>query len=671
MSDGYFAAREANETVSVLVQKSKDHYNRLHSNKYLDKLRLMWRAYHGVYGDYDNNHEISFIGEQGELVNLPVNHFRNIARHMFNMITATRPIMEARAVNTDYKSLSQTYLASSILEYYMREKNLEDVIKTSVEYAVVLGCGFIRVEWNETSGKVVDEDEDGNKIYEGDLQFNNLSPFDIVHDGTKDNWNNDWLLVRSKRNKYDLMAKYPDMAEKIDGVKSIDQTFGINFQLFSNDSTDDVYIFEFFHKRTESMPEGRYILYLDNDVVLMEQGLPYRTIPIFRISAGEILGTPYAYSPMFDLYPLQEAINSTYSTILTNQNAFGVGNVWIPDGSNIAISTLHGGLNLIQGSVKPEAVNLTETPKEIFEFLNILIQSQETLSGINSVTRGNPEASLRSGSALALVQSMAIQFISGLEHSYVRLIEDVGTNLLEILKDYAKSPKIVTLVGKYNRTYLKEFTGEDLESINRVIVDVGNPLSRTIAGKVQMATEMMQMGLIKTPQQYIMIQNTGRLDSSFEGDMSELLNIKKENENLMTGKEVIAISWDGHKNHILEHRSVLADPDLRQDPKVREAVTNHIQEHIDFLRIIDPDLLTLLGEQPLTPMDQLIAQGQMQSPMPGLMPGMPPGAPGSPPMPEGAGPPMGMGPEQTPEQQVGYNGNSIPPMPPMPNLPKP
>lgn len=647
MANVYFAADTPENLITALKKKSKDHYTRLHSNRYLDKLRLMWRGYHGVYGDDVEAHEISFIGEQGELVNLPVNHFRNIAKHIYNMITATRPIMEARAVNTDYKSLSQTYLANSILEYYMREKNLESCIKIATEYAVVLGSGFIRVEWNETAGKLLpQEDESIPPMHEGDLQFSNLSPFDVVHDGTKDGWNNDWLLVRSKRNKYDLAAKYPEFAEKIIEVQTVDQNFGINFQLFSNDSTDDVYIMEFFHDRTESMPEGRYSLYLDDDIMLVDQGLPYRKMPVFRISSGEILGTPYSYSPMFDLYPIQEAINSTYSTILTNQNAFGIPNVYIPDGSNIAISTLAGGLNLVQGSAKPELIQMDPTPKEVFDFLGLLIQSQETISGINSVTRGQPEASLRSASALALVQSMAIQFISGLEQSYVKLIEDVGSNLIEILKDFARSPKIITLVGKYNRTYLKEFTGEDLDAISRVIVDVGNPLSRTIAGRVQMAEQMMQYGLIKTPQQYYMVVNTGRLDSAFEGDMAELLNVKKENENLMTGAVVRAVSWDAHKMHILEHRSVVADPDLRQSEEVKKAVSDHIQEHIDLLRIIDPDVLMLMGEQPLTPMDQLLA-GRMPLQMPG---------PGGQPPQEAKAPSGGA-------SSPSYNGNTVPPMP--------
>jgi len=116
----------------------------------------------------------------------------------------------------------------------------------------------------------------------------------------------------------------------------------------------------------------------------------------------------------------------------------------------------------------------------VFEFLNILKQEAETISGVNSVTgASNPALSLKSGTALALVQSMSLQFMSGLQNNYVKLIEDVGTSLINILKDYAKTPRTVALVGKNNKYLLREFSGDNIDAINRVIVSVGNPLART------------------------------------------------------------------------------------------------------------------------------------------------------------------------------------------------
>lgn len=617
--DVYFASKPPKEAAYTLLQKSKTFFNVLESNSYLEKLRKMWRAY---YGDYNggSGHQIEYTGEQGEYTALPVNHFRNLAQHIYVMITANRPTMEARAVNTDYKSLAQTYLANSILDYYMREKRLEDALKKAAEMAVVLGSGFIKMEWNATAGEAYDIDPDtGQFAYEGEIEFTNLSPMDVVVDGTKESWNNEWVLTRSKENRFNLMTKYPEMADKIKGLPSVNDASNYRLTVFSNDDTDDIFIYEFFHKRTEAMPEGRYILFASDDIILIDTKMPYRELPVFRIAANDILGTPYGYSPIFDVFPLQEGINALYSTILTNNNAFGVQNVWVPDNSNIAVNTLEGGLNVVTGSAKPEPLNLTQTPAETFEFLKMLEQAAETISGVNSVSRGNPESSLKSGTALALVQSMSLQFMSGLQQSYVKLIEDVGTSLINLLKDFSTAPKVIAMVGKNNRPYLKEFTGESISAINRVVVDVGNPLSRTIAGRVQMAEQLLQMKLLKNPEQYMQILNTGRLDSAMEGEMSELLLIKSENEKLLDGEVPIVSPLDQHRLHISEHKAVLADPELRQDAMMVKNVMDHIESHLNMLRNTDPDLLILIGEQPLAPIGGSPAMGGTQQPTNGSL----------------------------------------------------
>lgn len=664
-TEKYFAAKSGEDTAKIVLQKANSWFHNLDINGYLDKLRSAWMAYHGAYyTDVGSGHKITFGGEQDELTNLAVNHYRNICRHMLTMVTANRPAMDARAINTDYKSLVQTKLANGLLDYYMREKRLEDYLSRAVEHAIVFGTGYIKMEWNATSGEIYDIiepeyemettydpetgeevetqklDENGNPIetsagypiFEGDVMFSTVSPFDVVFDSTKeDPSKQDWVLVRSFKNKYDLAAKYPEYEDEIIRQETKSDKERYNFTGSFYDQTDDIAIYEFYHKKTESMPDGRYLLFVESNVILMDSPMPYRKLPVYRISPGDILGTPYGYTDTFDLLPIQDAINSLYSAILTNQNAFAVQNVLMPRGADINPQTLSGGLNLIEYNAqigKPEPLNLTATPAEVYNFIGVLEKAMETVSGVNSVSRGNPEASLQSGNALALVQSMSLQFISGLQQSYVKLIEDVGTGLIQMLQDFASVPRVATIVGQSNRTYMKEFTGKELSSVNRVIVDVGNPLAKTTAGRVQMAEQMLQMNLIKTPEAYISVINTGKLETMTDGIDKQFLLAKNENEKLIAGESVQALDIEPHSLHIKEHRDILADPDLKQDPDLVQRVLAHIQEHIDALRNADPDLLMHIGEQPLSPPggtpanqptpDQMVNQGAM-GPAPEMM----------------------------------------------------
>lgn len=152
--DEYFGSSSADDLVGYLQDRSTIWFQSLSTSQYLEKIKKSWQAHHGVY--YENSHQISFGGEQGELVQMPVNHFSNIAQNILTMVTATRPSFQAKAINTDLKSNIQTNLANGLLDYYMRDKRLEQDLKRAVEYAIVMGTGFVKMEWNATSGEIYD-----------------------------------------------------------------------------------------------------------------------------------------------------------------------------------------------------------------------------------------------------------------------------------------------------------------------------------------------------------------------------------------------------------------------------------------------------------------------------------------------------------------------------------
>ncbi len=659
----YFALEEPATKVNILLKKAESWSNTIIQNNYLDKSRSSWLAYYGAqHGSGQMAHKVSFGGEQGELTQISVNHYGNIAKHILNLTTSERPAMMAKSVNTDSASLGQTILANGLLDYYMYEKRLEKYMDSGVESAIVLGEGYVRIGWNDREGDAVMHDEaTGRTMYKGDLEFNNLSPFDVIRDISREDDKNDWLLVRTFKNRFDLAAKYPQFKEEIFSVKPKTHADFPNVNLMFMDETDLIPVWEFYHRKTEVMPNGNYMIFVSEDAVMFNGALPYRNIPVYKVTVQDILGAPVGYSPMWDLLPLQEVLNALWSTIITNQMTFGVQNILMPNGSSITPENLAGGMNVLYydpETGKPEPLNLTHTPQEIFQSIKEIQNAMETISGINSVIRGNPESNLRSGNALALVQAQAISFASTLQQSYKRLLEDVGTGIIQILQDYATEPRIAYISGLSNQMYLEDFKGSDISNINRVIIEETSALSKTEAGRIQIAENLEKMGLIKTAQQYLTVLNTGKLESMFEGDQAQLILIKKENEMMQNGEMPPIIDTDWHLTHMNEHQAVLADPKIRKDPQIRDVVLTHMRAHLNMLQTVDPVFLQALGQQPLPPP---APQG-----MPPNGPGMPPGPPGAPPM-----PPPGAGP-QGPQGNPSPGPVGPPPMPPgMGPLPPP
>jgi hypothetical protein len=405
-----------------------------------------------------------------------------------------------------------------------------------------------------------------------------------------------------------LAAKFPDLQEQIlndcDDYLELAKTTTFNY--FNLEKTDNIAVYTLLHEPTPAMSNGRYSRVLDNGTVLMDGPLPYEETHVYRIAPDEETGTIFGYTVGFDLLSVQQICDILYSTVVTNQATFGVQNILVPKGHDLSTTQMSGALNVMEYDSaigKPEALNLTNTPPEIFKFISMIESLGETISGVNSVARGNPEASLKSGAALALVQSMAIQFSMNLQQSYAQLVEDLGTGTINILKEYAAVPRVAAIAGKSNRPLMKEFSGQDLGAINRVTVDMGNPLTRTTAGKENLANNYLEKGMIDNPDQYIQVINTGRLEPVIEGKQAELLLIKSENEMLAEGKQQRALITDQHAQHILEHKTVLASPEVRQDPNspIIQATLTHIQEHIEFLKTADPALLALIHQQSMMP----------------------------------------------------------------------
>jgi hypothetical protein len=654
----YFANLVGDELASAVYDKVSAYRREIERNGRLGLWEKAYRAYYAL--DAYNRHEAAMIrrgGEQQELHLLKANHYRNFLTHLHVLTTQQRPAFECRATNTDYKSQLQTILGANILEYYMREKRLEEHFRRAAEFCLNYGEAFVTLDWDATKGESVVADEEGI-IPTGDIVGRVYGPMQVARPCRADpDTELNWVVITLYINRYDLAAEYPAFADKIMSFSGdTNETDVIGYGRFSDDDDDDMIPVQvLYHDRTPACPTGRFAKCLGSQVTLVENtldALRYKKMPVYRMAAYNQDGTSFGYTVAFDLLCVQEAIDIMYSTILSNQATFGVQNIWIKPGSTLYPSQLSGGLNVLESEEKPEPINLTYTPPEIFKFVQGLETLGEVLSGINSVARGQPEASLKSGSALAMVASQAVQFSNSISAAYIKLLEDVGTGVITLLQTRAAVPRTTAIAGKSNRSYIKEFVGDDIDSINRVVVEVVNPVSRTTAGRIQMAQDLLQAQAV-TPQEYIQVITTGKLDVAIEDEQAETLLIRSENEDLREGRPVVVTAVDMHVRHINGHKVVFADPDARRDPAIMSAALAHIQEHIDALRNTDPALLNVLGQAPIAPgtppqganAPQDLPNQQPQEPTPGeqmpapansspqivanmpTLPKLPPGAP--------------------------------------------
>jgi hypothetical protein len=646
-SNTYFASLPPARIGQALFAKVKDKQDDVALREYDMRNRRSYQYYYGL--DPSGVHATSGVlrgGEQGELAEVRVNHSRSLVQTLLNLISAVKVVWQPVATNSDYSSAGEVELAQNILEYYWQDRQVNTHALRGLEEAIAFAEAFVFTEWDETAGEDFAAVE-GQMVRTGDVRLTPLSTWDVLRDSSVKSFHElSWVILRTQRNKYDLAARFPESEKQILSVTSDEPLLTQGGQTRVPKDSDNVTCYYFFHKPTAAVPQGRETIFLDAKCVLQDGPLTYPVWPLHRVFHSELIGTPYAYTPYYEVLGVQELMDSLQTVIASNQTTFGAQAIAAQMGSELEPDQLAGGMRVIYyppGGKEPTPLQLTKSPPEVFEHLKSLKQDQEQLMGISGVVRGTPEYGDMSGTALALLQAQTVQQSSGLQNNYLRFLESIGGAILELLKKYAKVERRISISGKASRFLQTDssFTGQSIGQVRKVMVEIGNPMSQTPAGRGEIAKDLIKMQLVKTAEQYEQVLSTGRLEPLTRSLQHELLLVLHENEMLQDGKQPVLSPDDDHQMHAREHRAVLANPEARENPSVIQAYTAHIEEHFQAYFNSDPRRLIMMGQQP----------------PPVLMP--PPGAPGAPPRPGGeGGPPQGApnGPPPPPEGSGGPGG---------------
>lgn len=687
----YWAALPAEELAPKIIEKAEDYYKAIKSNGILSLWRRVYTAYYGLdSGGMDHAaSQILFAGDQDELLQVRVKHLKSLVQYLWITTTATRMNYQPRAINTDYKTRKQVYIAKSVIDYYEREKHYDRTLKSTALRALLYGVGYYWQYWDYFAGSVERPDVDpetgketGALVREGDIRARALSPIDVITDLSRPPDEQQWYIVRGRANRYDVISRFPDKPELQEEILGIeDPEYETCPTLFRKGfgsadepekGVDDLYVWHFYHKPTEAMPQGRYLVVYSSNVWGVDTALPEGDLPVQRMYPEEFLETAWGYTSAWDLVTCNELYDGLVSALFSYIDAALIPNILAPIGTELGAEDIGGGLNLLKyppETQPPAALSLFDTnvARSAVEIANWIQADMQKIPGISGLARGQVDSNIKSGSMAALVHAQTLHFNSALEASYVQLAEDVATALVRLCKSHVATPKIISIVGEDDKGKLGEFTGEDLAQIDRVVVDVGNPLERSIAGKEQMASTLLERGLLQNPEYYFEVLRTGRLESVFRPQQAQVDAIKSENELLSSGnatiiemdsqtdangttqrrevvKECPVLATDDHRLHVQRHAAEINQPEARTNTDYVTVVLAHIRDHLFQVQFGDP----------------MIAQVMGYGPPPGMAEPVPPGGDG------GAEPPESMPALERPPNIAGGAEGQMPV-----NMPKP
>lgn len=587
-----------------------------------------YRTYHGI-STPDTALAVPDIdlvenGDDGALISMAINHYRSLVRHKLALNTAQRAAWDPQARTSGAEAMKQVRLTRSICDYYWTAKRFDQRNYDQAELMEIAGVGFCVQGWDYNAGPA------------GDVWAQTLAPWEMCHQDVRNYLDCRWWIFVRWESRWDWVARLaqhqPEQARRLAEL-DVDDSFTCGVKTLRPDQrrseTDQIPLLYVYANASTSCPKGRLAVVAQSDLSLIDTPLPYGpTAPVSRMCAAEYAGTSKPLANSWSMLPLMDGLYVAVTAVMTRLDFGAIPDVVITEDTEFEQGDL-GGLNLLRvpegTTMLPTLVDALQIPEVLPKVIDLLVKTMEAMTGINSVTRGQPDPNITSGSMAALIQAMAGQYNSAEDRAYNMALEELGTQLIGITQRLAGEGQLVSIAGEDERWAIRHFKAEDLNQILRVAVKVVPAVLKTLGGKMEIADKLLERGLIKHAQEYYAVLETGNLSSPFKGPVDELTIINSENERMRRGEPVHVLWTDNPYLHIQHHRCEL-DTDARDDPEYTQRQLEHIQEHFNVGAEMSrkaPDMCIALGWQPFpqaasiaAAMQQMQGGGAMPSPEP-------------------------------------------------------
>lgn len=590
----FWAARKGKSFASAVMDKQRAWFETARKSGLLGQWIISYAALHGLDPDSMSTMQtqsLGFDGDEMEFLRLCINIYRPYVQRQVNSVTSLEPTLKARAQNTDAKSQIAAKLGDNIVQGVYKRAMKDGKRRDMVIAASFAGMGFAHLRWDPQGGDMVTAKQpikgpDGAPLMDPTTQqpatrdVRKKSGAPRAHIGypwtqfrEPDEMDCDsWRGVRVIDNKWNLINTYcpapqadpatgqvpqedPEktalrqriLAAKCDDEFDFANLFG--FEGMGPENDDVCTVIHFYYPRSVAIPSGRYAIILGDDILEdLDCPRPEGT-PVIELNPSKWIMKTFGYAASWDVLAIQQMLNQIVSDQASNIATFGRQSVAMEKGTEItvdAIATGQKGFFYPQGGKPPTAVLMNDIgngPTVLQEYLH---KMADFVLGENAAARGDPEANVKSGTFAALLHTVAAEFKQDLQQGTDRADEEIANTCLDMVRLYGDTQFIIESVGIDDRTYVDEYTKEDIAGFQGAIVESVPAGMRTYAGILDMFTMLKDFAPEDRAAAFVFL-TTGRSEAFMKRDNNSALYIQRENEMLILGKTLPVIGPDGQQ----------------------------------------------------------------------------------------------------------------------------
>lgn len=402
------------------------------------------------------------------------------------------------------------------------------------------GHAYAHVCWDDNKGKIIQDPETGEPMFEGDIRFETVSPFEIFPDPLAKSFDESEYFIRAKirplayfRNRYG--EKGAQVKEEETWLLSLQydtrvntmNTRGFSSSTGQASQRNTAIELTYWEKPSLKHPRGRMLVGASG-VLLDEKDLPTGKIPLVKFDDIVVAGKYYSEAVVTHVRPIQDQYNQVLRRRADWVNKMLAGKYISPRGNELIREALTDeSAEIIQytpvpnapGGGEPKHMDIPMIPQYAYNEEDKLDQQFSEVMGISEVSKGQlPSASIPALGMQILVEADDTRI--GVEvYNHESGYSQIGQHILDYVQQYYQVPRKMKFAGE-NALVIKEVAGEMLEGDNDVMVIPGSTIPGSKALRRQEILNAYGQGLLGDPQDPVVRQNVlGMLELGEVGEV--------------------------------------------------------------------------------------------------------------------------------------------------------
>jgi len=420
-------------------------------------------------------------------------------------MTRLKPAVEVLPTNDEYSDRISAKVVSQLVKHLWYVNNVDDCITKMHRDCRIFGEAYTFVLWDKDLGDLhpayVEARDaglkeitlpDGKKVdltkptKTGDVCFERELPWRVLLQRKMRFEEVEYLFRVKIRPTEELKVDYPKAKSKLDSTTDL-KTFDTE-NLDDRFLEDHTVVYEFWHKPTKYLPEGRVIKFTA-ETLLSDEEYPFShaELPILRLTDMDVPDVLNGVSRYEMISPLQNMYNNM-STLISKNIYLMAHQKWMMPRGACKIDQLGNDNTIVQyqGPVPPQMVQMQPNSPEVYSFRENIKQEMQVIYGSHGISRGEVPKGITAASALQFLNELENERATSDISKHGFLVKDLAKMTIAIVGDNydVEDGRMLRIVGENNKFSIRHFDAAHLHKSYDIRFDNSTGLPESKSGKV-------------------------------------------------------------------------------------------------------------------------------------------------------------------------------------------